>query len=540
MASDEVEQPGDPDGSAGSSLTTSRRQDRLVATAAALGLILLAWPALHQDRWFFGDIEHFWFPLRYEYSRYLMSGDSVLWSPSLYCGTYLHGEGQLGLLHPATLLLYRVVSFPLAYDIESWIRYPLLVLGMYALLRRWKLPRAAALAGGAVLLGGTSLNYYGFQHLPQILAHIPWQLVCIDVFLRDPDPRRKTLAWLALCLLTGSHLLLGYYQISLMVALTGLVYALAIAGLRARPLALLATSQALGLLLAGLQWLPVLDVLRASHRVDTPWSERMFGSLHPYNLIQSILPYVFSGGHFTRDPRLQRNTAELDAYNGLFTILLAIWAVARIRTLPSLRPVLVAGVVLVLLGWAIGMGQYGGLYPIMAKLPVIGSFRGPSRYRAISQIGLAMLMAIGLTDLIARRERSESAVPRGVGLVASVAALFGAAPSSSPWSPNITPRASGLPASSSVCRAWPPDGCCSWPRRNGCRVPSSYCCSWSSSNLWPNPGSTTILGIVRRRVKTPDIPPSVRLPPRSAIAFSSVMTRPSPNRSAHASPTHRS
>ena len=157
-------------------------------------------------------------------------------------------------------LLYRVVPFPISYDIESWIRYPLLVLGMYVLLRRWNLPRTTALAGSAVLLGGTCLNYHAFQNAPQIIAHIPWQLVCIDVFLRDRDPRRKVLGWLGLCVLTGSHLLLGYYQISLMVALTGLVYVLAITGKQRRPLALFVMSQVLGLLVAGVQWVPVLDV----------------------------------------------------------------------------------------------------------------------------------------------------------------------------------------------------------------------------------------------------------------------------------------
>jgi hypothetical protein len=411
--------------SAGLNSTTARGQHRLVALAAALGLALLAWRPLRRDRWSFGDIEHLWFPLRYEYSRCLKFGYSLLWSPSLFCGTYLHGEGQFGLFHPATQLLYRVVPFPASFDIESWIRYPLLVLGMYVLLRRWRLPRVAALAGGAVLLGGTSLNSYGFQHFLQILAHIPWQLVCIDVFLRDRDPRRRALAWLGLCVLTGSHLLLGYYQISLMAALTGLVYAFAITGPRIRPLALFAISQVFGLLVAGLQWLPVLDVLQTSYRADTPWSERMLGSLHPYNFIQIVLPYTFREWHHTTDPQLKRNIAELDVYNGLFTVLLATWAVSRFRRLSSLRPIIVAGVALVVLGWVIALGKYGGLYPLMAKLPLIGSFRFPSRYRLISQIGLAMLTAIGVTDLIACRDCGETAIPRGVRILALVAALAG-------------------------------------------------------------------------------------------------------------------
>ena len=58
--------------SAGLSSTTARRQYLLVVVfAVAIGLWLLAWPALRGDRWFHGDIERFYFPLRYELSRHL-------------------------------------------------------------------------------------------------------------------------------------------------------------------------------------------------------------------------------------------------------------------------------------------------------------------------------------------------------------------------------------------------------------------------------------------------------------------------------------
>lgn len=69
---------------------------------------------------------------------------------------------------------------------------------------------------------------------------------------------------------------------------------------------------------------------------------------------------------------------------------------------------MVTGIALVLSGWIVGIGKYGGLYPLMAKLRLIGSFRASSRYRLISQIGLAMLTAIGLTDLITYRKRGET------------------------------------------------------------------------------------------------------------------------------------
>ena len=260
-------------------MTTSQRRDRIVLVAAALGLIFLAWPALRGDRWSFGDIKHLWFPLRYEYSRCLTSGNSLLWSPSLFCGTYLHGEGQFGLLHPATLLLYRVVPFPVSFDIESWIRYPLLVLGMYVLLRRWGL-HAGPRWRGAVLLGGTTLNSYGFQHFVQIFAHIPWQLVCIDVFLRRRNPRRRALAWLGLCVLTGSHLLLGFLSTITDGGPHRPCLCLIDRGPASRSARHVRDRTGGGSSWSpGLQWITVLDVLQTSIRADTPWSRRSCSAL---------------------------------------------------------------------------------------------------------------------------------------------------------------------------------------------------------------------------------------------------------------------
>ena len=151
----------------------------------------------------------------------------------------------------------------------------------------------------------------------------------------------------------------------------------------------------------------------------------MLGSLHPYNFIHVILPYVAQNGWFTRERQLKLNATEEDMYNGLFTVLMATWAVSRFRRLPLFRPVLIAGMALVFLGWIICMGKHGGLYVLMAKLPLIGNFRCPSRYRLISQVGLAMLAAIGLTDLIARGESGETVLPVGVRLITSLAAFAG-------------------------------------------------------------------------------------------------------------------
>jgi len=85
------------------------------------------------------------------------------------------------------------------------------VLGVGLFLRRLALPASAALFGG-ISFGFSAYLTVRLTHLSAIgvLAHLGFVLFALDVLLRAPPGRPRSLAWLGVAALTGSQLLAGY------------------------------------------------------------------------------------------------------------------------------------------------------------------------------------------------------------------------------------------------------------------------------------------------------------------------------------------
>src|SRR5205085_523541 len=119
-------------------------------------------PALRGEMYIADDLGHYHLPLRAFYADCLAQGDRFTWCPTLFCGFDLHGEGQVGLLHPWHLLIYRLLPLSIAFNIELLACYPALFAGSYLLLRRWDLPRNAAWFG-ALVFAFSGFNIYHYK-----------------------------------------------------------------------------------------------------------------------------------------------------------------------------------------------------------------------------------------------------------------------------------------------------------------------------------------------------------------------------------------
>src|SRR5918993_2306511 len=113
-----------------------RNVERAAALCSLALLLPLAWPLLTGRVFVFDDLGVFHVPLRHLYAEALRSGDSLLWTPSLFSGFYLHGEGQAGMLHPVHLLLYGALPLGVAFNLEFLASYVFGFAGMFYLLRR--------------------------------------------------------------------------------------------------------------------------------------------------------------------------------------------------------------------------------------------------------------------------------------------------------------------------------------------------------------------------------------------------------------------
>jgi hypothetical protein len=391
--------------------------EKLRCYAVGLGvagvLLALAAPMLAGKIYVNPDLGDFFLPLKYFYAKSLASGDGFLWCPGLFNGFYLHGEGQLGLFHPYNLLAYRWLPLIWAFNLEVWLRYPLLLLGFYKLLRRQDLPRDAAGLGAAMFaFGGFNLLHFLHLNAVTIIAHIPWLLLAQDTLARSRNRRKRAWAGVAVALLTTSQLLFGYPQYIFFTGLLELFYWLLVWPADKTRLLWWLGWKTAGVLGGGVQLLPTWESLQLSVRA-APGPEFQFSwSLPPANLANLVSPYLFQNRYFAA---AEGNLHEFGVYAGGATVALAAWAVARGRETIAPRTVKLL-VALALLAFVMSLGGYGYLYRLQAALPFVGAFRNSCRYLLLAHFGLSWLASLGYADLTNKQENR-----RGFAALACIA-----------------------------------------------------------------------------------------------------------------------
>ena len=380
------------------------------------------------------DLGAFHLPLRAFYAGQLARGEAFDWTPQLFNGFYLTGEGQAGTYHPWHWLLYRGLPLSVAFELELLASYPFMLLGTYWFLRR-RLPAAAAALGGLVFtFCGFNLLHFVHPNAIAIVAHIPWLLGCSDRLIGAADRRGATMAAVGVAILTGSQILLGYpqYVWFSLVAETGMLVFLWKGTSSGRlgigkSLLLWVAAKVVGLMLGAVQLLPTIDALAHAARQSPSAEYLSSGSLHSMNLVQLIAPYLYA------DRVLAVNTHEFGLYIGAVPLMLLVWLGCRAKHLARLRPAVRAAGLLALFAVWMALGDAGQLYRLQRLLPLAGSFRYPCRYLVLLHLATSVLAAIGFALLLrqcrsGRRMAWRKMGPLGIVVLMSVeAAIMGVA-----------------------------------------------------------------------------------------------------------------
>lgn len=397
--------------------------------AVALMAVLAA-PMLAGKTYFIDDLSWYSLPTRLFYARCLAAGDNFTWIPDIFCGYYLHGEGQAGMCHPLHLLMYRLLPPLAAFNLELFLSYPVALMGMYLLLRRWGIRRSASLAG-ATMFAFSGFNLLHFMHMNGIatVAHVPWLLLSVDRLVCARDTRGTVLAGACIALLTGSQVLLGSPQYVFLSSALETFYVMLVlraANYRAA-IGVFIAAKILGVALGAVQLFPTITVFNQAERSLRPRPGLMFHySLDPYNLIQFVAPYLLSQRVF------HDNTHEFGAYDGSMTLVLVLWGIFSLLSLERNRKIALAAVVLMLVSLEIAFGGYGALHWVVADMPILNMFRAPARFLLMVQLAMSVLAAISL-DSICQEARKRTvtpwrrcmwllAVPAAAILVAAIAA----------------------------------------------------------------------------------------------------------------------
>lgn len=405
---------------------------RLAWTIAACSLALflpLAWPLVTGRVFVFDDLGHYHVPLRHLYQQALVNGDSLLWTPALFAGLYLHGEGQLGLFHPLHLLLYRFLPLQIAFNLEFLASYAAAFGGMYWLLRRLHLLPVAALFGGLLFaFSGFLVMHHPHVDTVAVTVHLPWLLGCIDLLITGDRSRARAAGFAGIALVLASALLLGFPQAVWWMFLAAFAFVLfrATETRRWPRLFLCVLAVVTGLLLGGIQVLPTLDWAAESSRAAVPHGFALSISLHPWNIVQLWSPYVFVNRAYSAGEVL--HVHEYAAYSGTLLTLAPLWLWIRRRALTARRRLVVATAAFAALMFVLALGEYGYLAIAFTYLPGVGSLRAPARYIVLVQFACAILAAIAVEDLVtlARKDgKADAPVLRraDIALLCSVALL---------------------------------------------------------------------------------------------------------------------
>jgi hypothetical protein len=396
-----------------------RGDRRAVLSLVGFAVFLYAFPALVGHPLVPGDDLYQNLPLRILAGNLMADGHWPLWNLGIWSGTPLLAGLNAGALYPGTWLF---VALP---DLVAWVLneiavYAVCAVGVYLLLREHRLgPVAAALGAATFTFAGFMPAHLRHIGLVQGMSVVPWMLVAIERLARArPSPApgwptrlvgsRSHVGWalvLAACgglvVLTGEPRAMSN---AVLVVLAYLVFALGGRVARARLLTTIALAGLVALGLGAVQLLPGLRFIDASQRGDVGFDFFTFGSLPPRLLGLEFVPYLLGG---YRDLQLMPGyrgpyrLPEVSGYVGLLPLVAAF-------TLPwwrraASRPLWVFGLGLTVLGLVLSFGGSTPIGHVLAEIPFYGRQRLQSRNLALVDLGLAVLLAAWVDQLLRRR-----------------------------------------------------------------------------------------------------------------------------------------
>jgi hypothetical protein len=398
--------------------------DVAAVLAVTLACLLFFWKAATlQGAFFHYDHAIQNYPYRLFFAQGLSRGHLPLWTNDMFCGFPLFAESQANALYPPFLVLFGLLKPWVAYNCYTVLHFLMAGLFTYLLARVMHVGRAGAvLAGVCYMLAGPVVSHAHHTNILVGLAWFPLLLALMELVLR----RRTLLPLLGFAAATAALILGSQPQYTLYVGLVCGVFLLwrlrliHLMGARARTLVGLpvafSLAAALGVALAAVQLLPLMELVGHSTRAGAAMALPGVSPTVPGNLMTFLLPHYFGspglGSYWGDvDPGLY---AELMLFVGAAPLMLALVGAITDR---SRKTLFFAG--LGLFAFLFSMGLSGSFYNVFAMLPVFRSARFPSRFAFATALSVAMLAGIGLERLLsaAGRERVRRAAAIACALV---------------------------------------------------------------------------------------------------------------------------
>lgn len=381
-----------------------RREASLICVILAVSVIPVAGALTLSNIFFVRDLG-IAFRSRFLFLRHsIWSGSFPFWDPYPANGQPAVNDALYQLFHLPSLPIRLLLPEVIAYNTWVALPVPLCALGMYLFLRRHVSPQASAFGAIAFAVSGPIVSTTNFPNLSWSVAAVPYVFWALErVFDRRDAPAAALLAAVVACqALAGEPVTL--------VATLAIAAAYAVTAVKVNDagrwrdrygVLLVGLGIAAGLLLAAIQYVPMVDAGRGSMRSTMEASD--FWAFHPLALFELLVPHFF-GNYFQSHLRevvwmvalnSGRDPFYYTMYVGVPILLLA--GVAMLSGGPRTRFWTIAIVACAVAA----VGPHTPIYPaLQALVPPLKTFRFPVKYLSLASFGLATLAAIALQRLL--------------------------------------------------------------------------------------------------------------------------------------------
>lgn len=351
--------------------------------------------------------------------------DLPLWNPYIFSGTPFLGNPTSSMFYPINILFLLLPVgrvFGYVFIIDS------ILVGVFTYL----FARCISLNKFSSFISGTTIMFSG----PLLTLIFPGHLVNFDTFIWLPlillifekAVKKQKIIYailagfpIALTILAGAPQIAAF---SLFAA--SIYYFLRTAAFVPqinkfsyfrKAIIIFIVSIAVGFLLSAIQILPSSEFSQLSARSKGLGYEFASDfSLHPKQLISFVLPYFFgdpaSGTYWGKG-----NFWSLNGYMGILPILLALIAITI-----KLKRLMAIFLVLGLFALLFSFGKYSFIFPFFYNyIPLLDSFRAPSRFLYIYAFSIAILAGFGAETLIQKLSLSKKTILSKTSLTFSLA-----------------------------------------------------------------------------------------------------------------------
>ncbi len=378
----------------------------LVVLLLLLNLLFFADPLFTGNTFFIRDVGFFHYPLKKLVTESYQQGQWPLWNPYVQLGQPLLANPNAMAFYP-TQLLFQLLPFEVAFELHFVLHCFLAGAATFYLARKLEFSRQAAfLSASAYNFCGATLSFLNVFNILPVVAFLPLLALALLSCLEKFSPLRLAAAsgvMGAFCLLLEPLSTLA----TAMFLLPFLLAAYRTAPTKVSPLravALLSLVGVSGILLACVQILPTLELLKHSGRQGgLDFSSVSYWSMTPSNLWQAILPRPFGDwfrlttSHYWGAPFFEgREPYLFSCYWGLLLLSVA-WCgliLAQKRWLALLLAIV--GSLSVLLA----MGRHAALFQgLFSSIPLFRYGRYPVKYLFVASFCIALLAGLGLDGL---------------------------------------------------------------------------------------------------------------------------------------------